>query len=133
MFDYRRGALADGLDVLPSDPGRHAAGRSSRSRSMSAALDTEVVFDFSARVDPLVEVSTPETDKEWAQRGPSFAPNDLERMARKARLVTAAEAQARVAARFLRTWRDQRQGMIGMRGWLPDVDGVLVEKVLDHM
>jgi hypothetical protein len=96
----------------------------------AAAYDGSLTWD---QLQPLVEVATPETDREWAQRGPSFAPNDLERMARKARIVTAAEAEARVQARFLRTWRDERQGMVGLRGWLPDVDGVLVEKVLEHM
>jgi hypothetical protein len=102
----------------------------SRPAIAAAAYEGALTWD---QLQPLVEVSTPETDKEWAARGPTFAPNDLERMARKTREVTAAEAEARVQARFLRTWRDERRGMVGLRGWLPDVDGVLVEKVLEHM
>ena len=102
----------------------------SRPQIAAAAYAGDLTWD---QLQPLVEVSTPETDREWAQRGPGFAPTDLERMARRTRTVTAAEAEARVAARFLRTWRDEQQGMAGGRWWLPDVDGVLVDKVLDHM
>ena len=102
----------------------------SRPAIAAAAHAGELTWD---QLQPLVEVSTPDTDREWAQRGPGFAPPDLERMARRSRTITAAEAEARVAARFLRTWKDEQQGMAGGRWWLPDVDGVLVDKVLDHM
>lgn len=82
---------------------------------------------------PVAEVATPATDAEWAVRGPRTAPIDLQRMARTAKAVTAADAEARRVARFVSSWRDTDQGMVGGRWWLPYVDGVLVEKVLDHM
>ncbi len=82
---------------------------------------------------PVTEVATPETDAEWAQRGARTAPVDLQRHARAACRVTAADAAARRQARYLTTWRDAEQGMVFGRWALPDVDGVLVEKVLDHM
>jgi len=59
--------------------------------------------------------------------------NDLERMARRVQKVTAADAAARNQARELRMWRDGARGMALGRWSLPDVNGVLVEKVLDHM
>jgi hypothetical protein len=82
---------------------------------------------------PLVEVATPETDREWAHRGARTPPVELDRMARRVQKVTAADAEARVQARDVRTWRDSERGMAGGRWWLPDVDGVLVDKVLEHM
>jgi hypothetical protein len=54
-------------------------------------------------------------------------------MARHVRVVTAAEAGARHEAREVRTWRDDHRGMHAGRWALPDVDGVLVDKVLEHM
>ena len=82
---------------------------------------------------PVTEVATPATDSEWAQRGCRTAPVDLQRQARATRTVTAADAAARRAARYMISWRDPDQGMVFGRWALPDVDGVLVEKVLDHM
>ena len=82
---------------------------------------------------PLVEVATPETDREWARRGRRMAPGDLDRMARARQRVTAADARARREARGVYTWRNHEQGMAGGRWALPDVDGVLVDKVLEHM
>jgi len=82
---------------------------------------------------PVTEVATPATDSEWARRGCRTAPVDLQRQARAARTVTAADAAARRAARYMTSWRDADQGMVFGRWALPDVDGVLVEKVLDHM
>jgi hypothetical protein len=82
---------------------------------------------------PVTEVATPATDAEWAQRGCRTAPVDLQRQARAARTVTAADAAARRAARYVTSWRDADQGMVFGRWALPDVDGVLVEQVLDHM
>jgi hypothetical protein len=82
---------------------------------------------------PVTEVATPATDSEWAQRGCRTAPVDLQRQARATRTVTAADAAARRAARYMTSWRDADQGMVFGRWALPDVDGVLVEKVLDQM
>lgn len=82
---------------------------------------------------PLVELATPETDGEWSQRGKRMTPGDLDRMARARQTVSAADAAARREARGVFTWRKNENGMAGGRWLLPDVDGVLVEKVLDHM
>jgi hypothetical protein len=82
---------------------------------------------------PVVEIATPATDAEWAERGSRTAPVDLQREARAGRVVTAADAAARREARYVRSWRDADQGMVFGRWALPDVDGVLVEKVLDEM
>ena len=60
---------------------------------------------------PTTEVATPATDAEWAERGRSMAPVDLQRQARAARTVTAADAEARRAARSVTSWRDAEQGM----------------------
>ncbi|HUV09552.1 MAG TPA: hypothetical protein VMX12_01145 [Acidimicrobiia bacterium] len=82
---------------------------------------------------PLTRVATPATDAEWARRGPNVAPVDLQRMARTAQKVTTADAEARRRARSVFTWREPESGMACGRWSLPDVDGVLVDKVLDHM
>ncbi len=66
-------------------------------------------------------------------RGSRMAPVDLQRMARSTRRVTAADAEVRRQARYLTTWRDAEQGMVFGRWALPDVDGILVEKVLDGL
>ncbi len=82
---------------------------------------------------PLTKVATPATDAEWARRGPNVPPVELQRMAHRAQKVTAADAEARRRARAVFTWREQESGMACGRWSLPDVDGVLVDKVLDHM
>jgi hypothetical protein len=85
------------------------------------------------QLEPLVEIATSDTDGEWSQRGRRMSPGDLDRMARARQRVTAADAAARHEARGIHTWRNSEKGMAGGRWALPDVDGVLVEKVLDHM
>src|SRR5688500_15355989 len=96
----------------------------------AAAAAGEMSWD---QLQQVVELATPESDAEWAQRGTRMSPCDLQRLARRRRAVTLAEARARAAARFVRTWRDPAAGMGGGRWELPDVDAVLVDKVLDHM
>ena len=85
------------------------------------------------QLHPLIELATPETDAEWARRAPNVPPVTLQRLARQRKEVTAAEAERRREARELRTWRESETGMAAGRWRLPDVDGVLVDKVLDHM
>ena len=85
------------------------------------------------QLEPLTRIATPETDREWARRGRNCTPLDLQKRARQAQKVTAADAQARYQARQLRTWREPEWGMTAGRWRLPDLDGILVEKVLDHM
>ncbi len=81
----------------------------------------------------MVEVATPATDAEWAQRAPNTAPADLLRQARAAKTVTPEDAAARRDARELRCWTEPEAGMVAGRFRLPDVDGVLVKRVLEEM
>jgi hypothetical protein len=96
----------------------------------AAAWSGELTWD---QLQPLTEVATPASDAEWAVRGRTTSPVDLQRMARSAKTVTSADAEARRAARCVTSWRDADRGMVFGKWALPDVDGVLVEKVLDHM
>ncbi len=82
---------------------------------------------------PLTKLASAETDREWARRGPNCSPIDLAQEARKARVVTPEDAAARREARELRIWREPDAGMVAGRFRLPDVDGVLVEEVFEHM
>ena len=96
----------------------------------AAAHDGTISRD---QLSPLVEVATPETDVEWARKGSRTPANDLSRMARRLQKVSATDAEARHQARELRMWRDAERGMALGRWSLPDVNGALVEQVLDHM
>jgi hypothetical protein len=127
------------LDALPD--GSISARTAKTNREVARSLESLPKVAAAAwagglskdQLAPVTEVATPATDAEWAVRGTTVAPLDLQRMARTARAVTAADAEARRVARFVSSWRDTDQGMVGGRWWLPDVDGVLVDKVLDHM
>jgi hypothetical protein len=125
-------ALPDGSISARTAKANRAVARSLESlpKVAAAAWNGDLTRD---QLQPIVEVATPESDAEWAVRGRSMAPIDLQRMARTAKAVTAADAEARRTARFVSSWRDTEQGMVAGRWWLPDVDGVLVDKVLDHM
>ncbi|MCJ7438610.1 MAG: HNH endonuclease, partial [Acidimicrobiia bacterium] len=137
------GTLAlDELEALDGQPDASVSARTAKTnREVARSLEslpkvTAAAWDGELSKDqlvPLTEVATPETDAEWAERGRRTAPVDLQRQARAARTVTAADAAARRAARYVTSWRDAEQGMVFGRWALPDVDGVLVEKVLDHM
>jgi hypothetical protein len=81
----------------------------------------------------VVEVATPATDAAWAERAPNWAPADLQRQARAAKVVTAEDAAARREARELRWWDDAARGGVSWRGFLPDVDGVLAKHVFEEM
>jgi hypothetical protein len=85
------------------------------------------------QLKPLVEIATPETDAAWAERAPRYSPGDLERLARKQRGVTDAEAAARREARELRWWWEPDTGMLALRGRIPDVEGAVVRSVLERM
>jgi hypothetical protein len=127
------------LDVLPdaSVSARTAKTNREVARSLeslpkvaAAAWDGTLSKD---QLVPVSEVATPASDAEWARRGQRATPVDLQRQARATRTVSAADTEARRAARYVTSWRDAAQGMVFGRWALPDVDGVLVEKVLDHM
>ena len=127
------------LSSMPD--GSVSARTASATVEVARALESlPAVADVAARgavsweqLEPLSRIATAATDQEWAARGPNVAPIDLQRMARRGRKVTAEDARRRYEARHLRTWRDAEQGMGAGRWMLPDLDGILVEKVLDHM
>jgi len=85
------------------------------------------------QLQPLVELATPDTDAEWARRGARAAPAELNRMARKTRAVSLAEAEARHRAREFRWWRTNDGDMLRVSGAIPDINGAYVEAVFEHM
>jgi len=93
----------------------------------AAAQRGELSFD---QLEHLVVLATPETDTEWAARGAQAAPGDLARMARRTRVVSQVEAEARQRAREFTWWRADG-GMLRVRGAIPDVNGALVEAVFE--
>jgi hypothetical protein len=95
-----------------------------------AAAEGELSWE---QLEPLTRLATAETDVEWAQRGKRLSPFDLQKLARRTRALTGDDAQRRMQARELRVWREPELGVIAGRFRLPDLDGILVEKVLDHM
>ncbi len=85
------------------------------------------------QLKPLVEVATSETDRRWASKASRYAPADLQRLARTAKIVSTEDAAARREARELRWWDEPSSGMVAGRFRLPDVDGVLVKRVFEEM
>jgi len=106
--------------------------RALESRPALAQAATEGALSFE-QLEPLTRIATSETDAEWARRGPNCTPFDLQKLARRARRVTAEDAQRRYQARELRIWRQPGLGMVAGRFRLPDLDGILLERVLEHM
>jgi hypothetical protein len=84
------------------------------------------------QLQPVVELATPETDAEWARRGPHAAAGDLDRLVRRTRHVSPGEAEDRHNRRSVVSWREP-DGTARGKWLLPDVEGVIVDKVLDHM
>ena len=84
-----------------------------------------------AQLESIVQLATPATDAAWATRGKQAAPSDLARMARRQRAITPEEMAARREAREFRWWRTGE--MLRVRGSIPDLDGVLVESVFEHL
>jgi hypothetical protein len=102
----------------------------SRPALAAAAHDGALSWD---QLQPLCELSSPETAPEWAQRGQALAPVELHRKVRQGQVLTLADAQRRHEAREVRKWRDRIDGMHCGRWRLPEVEGALVDKVLDLM
>jgi hypothetical protein len=134
--------VLDERDALSPMPDASVSARTTKSmtevarslESLPALAECAASGELSwEQLEPLTRIATPETDKEWARRGRNCTPLDLQKRARQARKVTAADAQRRYEARSLRIWREAELGMIAGRFRLPDLDGILVEKVLDHM
>ena len=85
------------------------------------------------QLEPVLEVADAASDAEWARRAPNCDPVDLNRIARRQRIVSTEDAAARRDAREWRMWWRKDAGMLSVRGELPDVDGALVESVFDRM
>jgi len=102
----------------------------SRPALVEAAAEGALSFE---QLEPLSRIATPETDREWARRGRNCTPFDLQKLARRARKLTAQDAERRYQSRELRMWREPEFGMVAGRFRLPDLDGILVERVLEHM
>jgi hypothetical protein len=102
----------------------------SRPALAEAAAAGKLSFE---QLEPLTRIATAATDAEWAARGPSCTPFDLQKLARRTRVLTIEDTRARTAARELRTWREPEVGMIAGRFRIPELDGILVERVFEHM
>lgn len=83
------------------------------------------------QLSKVVKVADSETDAEWARRAPNLDPVELERLARRVSKPTAADSRARFAARELRMWK--RDGMLHLRGQLPDDMGAKFEHTINHL
>jgi hypothetical protein len=132
----------DELEALSSAPDPSVSARTAKTdREVARSLDSlpkvaAAAWDGALSKDqlqPVTQIATEATDAEWSVRARNMAPVDLQRAARQTRTVTPDDAAKRREARALRTWRDHEQGMVAGRWWLPDVDGVLVDQVLEHM
>jgi hypothetical protein len=82
---------------------------------------------------PVAQLADEDSDREWASRAGDVTPADLAKLARLRRTPTRLDGQRRRAARTLRKWWDQERGMLCGRFELPDLDGALVENVLDEL
>jgi hypothetical protein len=134
--------VLDDRDALGRMPDRKESVRTQRSkREVARALEERPMLAQAFRdgvvstdqLEPLCELSTPETDAEWAQRGPNLAPGDLHRRVRAAKPPSACEERARREARELRKWHDPVTDMHHGRWSLPGLEGALVDHVLDQM
>jgi hypothetical protein len=81
----------------------------------------------------VVKVADESTDREWALRAPNADPVALEGTARKMRTPTAQDSRARFAARELRMWQGKRDGMLHLRGQLPDDMGAKFEETIRQL
>ena len=86
-----------------------------------------------AQLDAVSRLADPDSDAEWARRAPGCSPAVLEDLARRRTKPTAADWQARRAARRLTFGWQRETGMLEGSFSLPDIDGVLVESVLNRM
>jgi hypothetical protein len=83
---------------------------------------------------PAVRLADGESDAEWAHRAGHTAASDLHKLVRCQHTPTEEEARERRRRRGVRTWWDDDTGMLRFGGnGLPDVDGALVDSVLNHM
>jgi hypothetical protein len=83
---------------------------------------------------PAARLADENTDAEWATRAVHTAASDLHRLVRTKRTPTEEEGRERRRRRGVAKWWDQDCAMLRLGGaGLPDLDGALVDAVLDHM
>jgi hypothetical protein len=83
---------------------------------------------------PAAQLADETSDAEWAARAGHTAASDLQRLVRTKRTPSEEEGRERRRRRALRKWWDDDAGMLRFGGaGLPDLDGALVEAVLDQM
>lgn len=138
VLDERRGGGGDAVESVAAEDGvrtQTAQGEIEVARALEvlpviagAAEAGELSMD---QLVPLVQLATPATDGEWAARARTAAPADLARLVARQRVVTPTEMAARREARELRWW--WKGQMLRLSGALPDIDGALVEAVLEKM
>ena len=86
------------------------------------------------QLTPAARLADSGSDAEWAARAGHTAASDLHKLARCQQTPSEDEARARRRRRGVRTWWDDEAGMFRFGGnGVPDVDGALVESVLNHM
>jgi len=83
---------------------------------------------------PAARLADAATDAEWAHRAENTGATDLWRLARTKTTPSEEEGRERRRRRAVNTWWDDQTGMLRFGGnGVPDVDGALVESVLNHM
>jgi hypothetical protein len=85
------------------------------------------------QLSSVVKVADSDSDREWARRAPNIDPAELERMARNARKPSPEDSRARFAARELRMWQGEHDGMFHLRGQLPDDMGAKFEDTIRQL
>jgi hypothetical protein len=85
------------------------------------------------QLSSVVKVADAGSDQEWARRAPSIDPVELDRMARRASRPSTEDSRARFAARELRMWQGRRDGMLHLRGQLPDAMGTKFEETIRQL
>jgi hypothetical protein len=85
------------------------------------------------QLSSVVRLADGESDREWARRGPSMDPQELDRQARKLRKVSVEDSRARYAARELKVWWNRDKTMLSLRGQLPDAMGAQFEQTITRL
>jgi hypothetical protein len=81
----------------------------------------------------VVQLADEASDAEWAVRAPRADPDDLARLARRARKPTAEEGQKRFAARSLSMRWTRDRDMLHLYGQLPDAMGAQFEQTISQL
>jgi len=102
--------------------------------SLPAVAAAAHAGDLSAeQLGSVVRLADEETDAEWARRAPNTAPADLARLARNQVKPSAEDSRRRYEARSLRMWWTPNEGMLQVRGQLPDVMGAKVKATIEQL